>query len=261
MSDPAAIPVDDRGFLLGDGLFETLRVEGGAIRDWEAHGARLADGCATLGLPLPDPVALRAAADAALLGRNGRLALRLTVTAGSGGRGLDRPTEPALRILATAAPAAAPTGPTTLATVDIRRNERSPAARLKTLAYLDNILARRAAQIEGAQEAVMLNSRGEVACAAAGNLFWVAEGRLFTPALDCGVLAGITRGQVLRAARALGVEAVEARVRPRSLAAAEAVMVSNSLIGLRPAASLDGRPLPPHPLAAQLALAIETARS
>ena len=247
------VPLDDRGFTLGDGLFETLLVEDGRIAFWPEHLARLTAGCATLGLPAPDPQAMQAAATAALVDQPGRLALRLNVTAGSGGRGLDPPAEPALRIAAKAFPAPVAAGALTLATSTVRRNDGSPASRLKTLAYLDNVLARAEARAAGADEAVMLNTRGEVACAAAGNLFWIDRGRLFTPALDCGVLAGVIRARVIAAAAAQGVEVVEVRAGAEVLASADAVMVSNSLIGLRPVSALDGRSLAPHALTERLA--------
>ena len=251
MTDP--VPLDDRGFTLGDGLFETLLVEDGRIAFWPEHVARLTAGCGTLGLPAPDDHTLQAAAKEALAGQSGRLALRLNVTAGSGGRGLDRPAQPALRIVAKAFPAPAADGALTLATSTVRRNDGSPASRLKTLAYLDNVLARAEALSAGADEAVMLNTRGEVACAAAGNLFWIAAGRLFTPALECGVLAGVTRARAIKAAAVLGLEVVEVRAGAAALASAEAIFVSNSLIGLRTASALDGRRLSAHALVDQLA--------
>jgi len=256
MTPSDAIPSDDRGFTLGDGLFETLLVDGGPPQFWDEHLARLTAGCATLGLPAPEPAALAAAAEAALAGQFGRLALRLTVTAGSGGRGLDRPPAPALHIVATAAAAPRPQGPTTLALSTVRRNEGSPTSRLKTLAYLDNVLARAEARAAGADEAVMLNSRGELACAAAANLFWLEAGTLRTPALTCGVLGGIVRARVLAAAARLGVEVSEARVGPEALAAAEAVFVTNSLIGVRAVAALGAQRWAPHALVERLADAI-----
>ncbi|RYF87832.1 MAG: 4-amino-4-deoxychorismate lyase, partial [Caulobacteraceae bacterium] len=203
------VPHDDRGLLLGDGLFETILARGGVLEHWAAHLMRLTAGCATLGLPSPDgAMALRlceqAVADAGL----SRAAVRLTLTAGSGGRGLDRPAQAQLRLFATASASPPPTGPVDLVTVGVRRNEQSPASRLKTLSYLDNVLARREA---GGAEALMLNTAGQLACAAAANLFWSQGGRLLTPALDCGVLDGITRGAVIARARARGVPVEEVR--------------------------------------------------
>jgi branched-chain amino acid aminotransferase/4-amino-4-deoxychorismate lyase len=120
----------------------------------------------------------------------------------------------------------------------VRRNEQSPTAQLKTLAYLDNVLARREARLVGADEALMLNTRGELACAAAANLFWVAGERLVTPALACGVLPGIVRARVIAAARARRIPVEEVAAAPESLASAAAIFLTNSLIGLWRVAAL-----------------------
>ncbi|HYE43555.1 MAG TPA: aminotransferase class IV [Caulobacteraceae bacterium] len=254
------VPLDDRGLLLGDGLFETLLAVDGRLTDFDAHARRLDRGCAVLGLPAPGDDQLWQAAEAALetagLGQ-GRAAVRLTWTAGSGGRGLDRPEPPFPRLFAAAAAAPpAPAGPARLATAGVRRNADSPASRLKTLAYLDNVLARREAVAAGADEAVMLNTRGEVACAAAGNLFWFEGERLVTPALACGVLDGVVRGRVLAAARSMGMDVEEAAAGPARLAAATGVFLTNSLVGLRRGSRLDGRVVEPAPGLAALEAAL-----
>ena len=236
---------DDRGFTLGDGLFETLLAERGELRDLAAHLGRMAAGCAVMGLPAPDAAAaeaaLRGAVEDAGLGA-ARAAVRLTWTAGSGGRGLNRPETLTPHLVATAAPAPKPTTPARLALSRIRRNDGSPAAGLKSLAYLDNVLARREALAAGADEAIMLNTRGELACAAAANLFWISQGRLFTPDLGCGVLPGIVRARVIAAAAALGVAVEAVRTGPEILGSADGIFLTNSLIGLRQAVSLDGKP-------------------
>jgi len=252
------LPLDDRGLLLGDGLFETLLVIDGAPVWWDAHMARLRRGCAALRLPEPTEDEALAAARQALTAAEAspRAALRLTWTAGSGGRGLDRPPLLAPRLLASLAPAPRPTGLLRLATVSVRRNAGSPTSRHKTLAYLDNVLARREAQAAGADEAVMLNTDGDVACAAAANIFWVEDGELFTPALDCGVLDGLTRAAVMDRAAVLGVAVREVRAGRAVLGHAEAVFLTNSLIGLRPATTLDERPLKRPPLLDALAEAL-----
>src|SRR5262249_46281750 len=142
--------------------------------------------------------------------------------------------------LATAAASPERREPFRLATSGVRRNEGSPASRLKTLNYLDNVLARAEAKGQGADEALMLNNRSELACAAVANLFWIAGGTLFTPALDCGVLEGVVRGEVLAAAGKLGLPAREVRAGREALDGAEAIFLTNSLIGVAPVASLDG---------------------
>jgi branched-chain amino acid aminotransferase/4-amino-4-deoxychorismate lyase len=256
------IPHDDRGLLLGDGLFETLLALDGRLVWAEAHLDRLARGCAALGLPAPDRAAAMAAMDAALEGAGlttGRAAVRLTLTAGSGGRGLDRPAAPEPRLFASAAPASAAAAPARVIWSGVRRNEGSPASRLKTLSYLDSVLARAEATAAGADEALLLNGRGEAACAAAANLFWIREGRLFTPALDCGVLDGVTRDVVMAAARSAKVETVEVRAGPDDVVRADGAFLTNSLIGVRPISHLEGRAMPGSPLTLQLARAVERA--
>lgn len=240
-----AIPFDDRGLLLGEGLFETLLALDGEIRHLDAHLDRMASGCVVLGLPFD-----RAEAEGLcrrMIPATGRVALRLTLTGGSGGRGLDRPADLTPRLFARVAVVAPVTTPARAILSSVRRNEGSPASRLKTLSYVDSVLARTEAVAAGADEAVMLNNRGELVCGAAANLFWVSGGRLFTPALDCGVLPGITR------ARLLSAQAVEeVIVGPQALDKAEAVFLTNSLIGVRPVSRLGERAFEPHPLVERL---------
>jgi branched-chain amino acid aminotransferase/4-amino-4-deoxychorismate lyase len=239
----------DRGLLLADGLFETVLWRGGLI-DFAAHARRMQAGCDTLGLPAPQTPALEAAALAGVRAAgldSRRAAVRLTWTAGPGGRGLDRPQTLCPTLFASAAPSPAPTGPARLITSEIARNDRSPASRLKTLAYLDNVLARRAARRAGADAALMLNTAGEIACADAANLFWFEGEVLVTPALNCGVLEGIVRAGVIDRARAAGLEVRETRVGRAALDGPAGLFLTNSLIGLRRVSALDGRALPIDP--------------
>jgi branched-chain amino acid aminotransferase/4-amino-4-deoxychorismate lyase len=254
------IPFDDRGLTLGDGLFETLLAENGVLRDVDAHLQRLTAGCAVMGLPAPDRALagrlMIQALETAGLARD-RAAVRLTLTAGSGGRGLDRPSKIETRLFATASAYVRPAGPVTLATSAIRRNADSPVSRLKTLAYLDNVLARRAACMAGAEEALMLNTRGEIACASAANVFWISQGRIFTPSLDCGVLAGVLRRSVIEVAASQGVAVVETVAPVERLRDAEAIFLTNSLAGMREVAHWDGRAFEPSRLVEKLAALID----
>jgi branched-chain amino acid aminotransferase/4-amino-4-deoxychorismate lyase len=250
------IAADDRGFTLGDGLFETVLARDGELTLWDVHMARLARGCAVLALPAPDPSACLEAALAALAGAglgSGRAAVRLTWSAGPGGRGLDRPATLRPKLTVSAAPAPAAGRAARLHTATVRRNDGSPASGLKTLAYIDNVLARREAAGAGADEALMLNTRGELACAAAANLFWLAGRTLMTPALECGVLEGAVRGALMERARAAGWSVQAVRAGPEALETAEAAFLTNSLIGVAPVAGLDGRTFEPHPALAALA--------
>jgi len=251
----AGAPFDDRGLLLGDGLFETLLAKDGALVLIGDHVLRMQAGARALGLPEPDGAELTAAAKASLGSaglRSGRAAVRLTWTAGPGGRGLDRPAEMQPRLVASASASPQTTAPLRLALATTRRNEASATSRWKTLSYLDNVLARREAHAAGADEAVMLNTAGRLACAAAGNLFWIDSGRLFTPALACGALAGVMRSQVIAAAPGAGLELVEVAAAVDALEKAEGVFVTNSLMGVRAATGL-GRGRSPHPAIAALA--------
>lgn len=259
MSD--TIDVGDRGFTLGHGLFETVLWERGALAHWAAHELRLSRGCRDLDLPAPDPAALRAAAEAALAAAGGpeRAAVRLNWSAGPGDRGLDPPVDPRPRLTATASALGTPPGPARLVTARVRRNEHSPTSRLKSLSYLDNVLARAEARAAGGDEALMLNTGGDVACAAAANVFWLRHDEVFTPALECGVLDGIMRRQVLAACHDLGLPVHEVASNLGRVVGAP-MFLTNSLIGVRPVASLDGRDLSASPLTKAIAKAVSRGR-
>lgn len=251
------VPADDRGLLLGDGLFETVLFRAGEPVLWDAHLARLQRGCAVLGLSPPDPALLASEAALALAAaglQDARAAVRLTWTAGSGGRGLMRPQAPVPRLTVTAAPSPRLLGDAVVITASVRRNAASPSSRLKSLSYLDNVLARREAAAVGADEALMLNTDGRIAGASAANLFWIADGRLSTPSLAAGVLDGIMRGAVIAAARRLGAPVEEVLTGPP---VAEALFLTSSLIGIRRIARLDGGHVGSHPLLATLQRAVE----
>ncbi|WP_296596389.1 aminotransferase class IV [Phenylobacterium sp.] len=255
------IPLDDRGFLLGHGLFETVLWTGGRLEHWDDHLERLERGCRTLRLPPPERAAALAAAQAAVAAASApkRGAVRINWTAGAGGTGdLDPPAElrPGLTAMAWALGPAP--GPAKLVTAHVRRNDRSPTSRLKSLSCLDNVIARAEALESGADEALMLNTAGEVACAAAANVFWVRHEEVFTPDLDCGVLDGIMRRQVIAACHDLGLPVQEVYANLGRMAGAP-MFLTSSLSGVRPVASLDGRELPTSPLVAAIAKAVSRA--
>ena len=230
-----AIDPTDRGLLLGDGLFETLLALDGKVQRPLVHLARMGLGCAALGLPAPDQdEALTVMADALSTSglTHGRAAVRLNWTAGSGGRGLNRPLTLEPRLWATAAVSLKPERPARLMLASVRRNATSVTAHHKTLAYLDNVMARRDALAVGADEAVMLNQDGDLACAAASNLFWIEGTQLLTPDLSCGVLAGTERARVLAAAAEAGIEARPVQASAEALQKADGIFLTNSLNGL-----------------------------
>ncbi len=251
----------DRGLTLGDGLFDTSLARGGKIVLQDAHLRRLADGAKALAIPLEIDAAARALD--ALAGTIGNGAVRLTLTRGGGARGLRLPENPKPLLFGTAAPDRSELifAPLTLATSEIRRNETSPLSRLKTLAYLDAILANKTAQDKGADEALFLNTKGDVACAATGNLFALFDKRLVTPQLSDGVLPGIIRGFILNASQSLGLEAVEESLPLAEWQTADAIFLTNSLRLLAPCNALDRQSFgsATHPLVLKLQDVLRTA--
>ena len=244
IEDGDVLPADDRGLTLGDGLFETLLATDGALAHAALHFRRLAASAAALGLP-PPPEANRLEAVALeTLARNrldrGRAAVRLTLTAGRSARGLARDPSAAARLLITASPAPEAGTPVRLATASVRRNPASPASRHKTLSYIDSVMALREAHQAGADEAVMFNTRGRPASAAAANLVFRIDGKIVTPPLSEGVLAGTTRTRLLEALPEMG----ERRLTQAEARRADALVLTNVLRGIRPALSWDGRDLP-----------------
>ncbi|MBI3160179.1 MAG: aminotransferase class IV [Chloroflexi bacterium] len=238
----------DRGFLLGDGLFETLRTYQGTIAYVDEHLERLAQGAVVLHLPMPLPIsqlaeALQAVLDANQLSDQDSV-LRLTLTRGPGPRGLLPPSAPQPTLMITATPLEAPNYTPIRAVIAApRRNENSPLANIKSLNYLDNILARQQAHRQGAEEALLLNAKGNLASASAANLFIVADGILMTPPTNEGALPGITRSIVLECASALGIAVSTRPLAPADLLKAQEAFLTNTLIELRPLVEVDSRPI------------------
>ena len=244
--DSARVPFDlgDRGLLLGDGVFDTSLVLGGKMVWRQAHVDRLVSSAEVLGFAL-DTKRVEAAIDATLTHMtNG--ALRLTATRGVGPRGLAPPAEPKPTIFATHAPlrASALFAPLKLHVTTIRRNETSPTSRIKSLNYLDAILASREAMAAGCDETLFLNTRNRVACAGVGNIFALIGDQLVTPPVDDGAIPGIARAVLLDGCEDLGLEAVERGLTPEDLDGADDVLVCNSLRLLAPVVSIGRKTRP-----------------
>ncbi|GGF24756.1 2-keto-4-methylthiobutyrate aminotransferase [Aliidongia dinghuensis] len=241
VAGPAArIDPADRGFTLGDGLFETIRAEAGQAVGLDRHLARLRQGAALLGIPVAWADQAIGSAIERLLAELGlgSAAVRVTLTRGPAPRGVLPPAAPEPTLLITAGPLPGPAAPAhaVLAT-GTRRNEFSPLTRVKSLNFLDNVLARREAAERGADEALLLNTRGDLTEATIGNLFIEAGGQLVTPPVTDGVLPGVMRARLLEVCGA-----VERTIAPPDLFAADAALISNAL-GLRAIASVDRRPI------------------
>lgn len=257
---------DDRGLLLGDGLFETALVVEGRAEHLARHLARLTSSASILGITLPDALASTiASALGSLVAKEGgpsRGALRITVTRGPG-RGLTPPGgAPSLvlgfsglphRERGTCAPSAA------VRTVAAPRvDPRDPLAGHKTLSMMSRVHARRTARLSGGDAALLTTLDGDVCEADAANLFAVLDGNVVTPSLDRGVLPGITRARCLSTLSLAGRAAIERPITASELAGAGEIFLTSSLDGVRPVHDADGRQLgAPGPVARWLARCLE----
>jgi branched-chain amino acid aminotransferase len=242
---PISVDALDRGLTLGDGLFETIAVLNGMPGYLEAHLDRLDSGALELGIVLSRRAIERGIAELLRTLSADHAILRVTITRGPGARGLsaegDRPT-----LLITLAPWQRGTvyAPVRLATASIRRNQSSPASRLKSLSYVDNILAAREASKAGADDALLLNTEGRVACSTIANVFLIAGEKLITPPVSEGVLPGIIRSRVLALAPQVGLVPSERPIASAELLAGDAVFVTNSIRLVRPVIAIDGAARP-----------------
>ncbi|MGO1077632.1 aminotransferase class IV [Inquilinus sp. CA228] len=237
----ARIDPADRGFILGDGLFETIRVRDGAAVWLDRHLARLTEGSAVLGIPARFGDAALAEACAAVIAAEGIEAgvLRLTVSRGTGPRGVLPPAAPFPTVLVAGHAGLPPQGSVALVVArGTCRNQASPLSRVKSLNYLDAVLARREAAERGADDAVMLNTAGRVAETTIANLFARIDGAWVTPPVAEGALPGIMRAEVL--AR---LEAVERPLAVEDLRRAGALLLTNAL-SIRAVGRLEDRALP-----------------
>ena len=239
-----ALPLSDRGLLLGDGLFETVLLEEGRLQLLADHLERWRTSAELLGMAPPPPRSLILALVAEAGTRSGIRtgALRLNWSRGSGGRGLDLP-----------APAEAPaahrfwlqlsgTPPrfdavTTWISRQERRNAASRLSRCKSFAYTAQVQARREAHAAGAHDALLLSSHGQLCCGSAANLLVLHQGRWTTPPLASGCLPGVMRGRALCLGRAC-----EGPLEPSDLKTCEGALLINSL-GCRPIHRCDGTAL------------------
>lgn len=235
--EEARIDPTDRGFTLGDGLFETIAVRKSQPKRLDRHLARLAAGAEAL--RLDRPAELASAISTMIAANNLRDAvLRVTLSRGPSERGLALSLRPRPTLLISAAPWPPPSPPARaiIATVT-RRDPASPLTRLKTLCCLDAVLARAEAAERKADEALLLNPAGRIAEAAAANVFAVIADALVTPPVAEGALPGTMRAAILDAGLA-----AERPLTPADLAQAEEAFLSSSL-GLRPLIALEGRPI------------------
>lgn len=234
----ARIDPSDRGFTLGDGVFETIAVRRNAVRHLAAHLARLRSGANLLGIPLPgDDQHIANMIGAAITGNNlTEGVVRLTLTRGPGARGLATPTRPTPTLVISVAPLPPPAEPAKVVIAKMtRRNEHSPLSRIKHTSYLDNILARREAEAVGADDALLLNTVGNVSESTVANIFVLVDGYMLTPPIADGALPGIMRLEAIKLTKA-----EERTVSVDMLMRGSEVFLTNAL-GVRPVTHIDGK--------------------
>ncbi len=239
----ATVSVFDHGLVVGDGVFETVKVTGGVPFALTRHLDRLRGSARGLGLDAPDTDRIRAGV-AALLAESGqpdRARLRITVTAGRSTLGSERAAGPLTVIIAL--------GELTrwgascdVITMPWPRNEHSAIVGLKTTSYAENVLALTYARERGGGEAVFGNIAGNLCEGTGTNVFVVTGGRLITPPLSAGCLAGVTRDLVIEWAGA-----AEEDLSIGALAAAEEAFLTGTTRDVQPIRSVDGVPLPAAP--------------
>ena len=256
-ADALRISPLDHGLLVGDGVFETMRVYSGTPFAWTRHFERLQRSATGLGLPLPATAGLRDLADA-VIAANGLMdaRLRITVTGGPAPLGSERAdVEPTIVIAASALTPWPPTAD--VVTVRWTRNERAATVGLKTISYADNVRALAFAHEHGASEAIFGNTRDELCEATGSNVFIVRDGHLVTPPEDSGCLLGVTRALVLELARDLGLDPVEGAVALGALANADEAFLTSTTREVQGIAHVDGvdLPLAPGPVTSTLAAA------
>ncbi len=235
----ARVDVLDHGFTVADGVFETLKATPRGAFALTRHLRRLRESAAALALPEPDDAIVRLAVEEVLrgadLGEHGLGRLRITYTAGAGPLGSDRgDAEPTLVVALT------PTAPwpatTTLATVPWTRNERSAVAGVKSTSYAENVVALKRAHDLGASEAVLANTGGELCEGTGSNVLVVVDGRVLTPPLSSGCLAGITRELAI-----LWFDVAEETLPYEVLASADEVLITSSTRDIHPVVRVDDR--------------------
>ncbi|HUP88609.1 MAG TPA: aminotransferase class IV [Longimicrobiales bacterium] len=249
--DVASIPINDRGFLLADGVFETARLVGGKYFRLKQHLDRLRESAAQLQLMVPsDHELIRIFHEIAMRNALREASLRITITRGSGGRGLDTKGAGPQTVLVTMAPMAADWPERaqlgwTLVTAKTRRpSPESVPAQLKALGRAYSILAHLEAEAAGADDALLLSADGFIAEGPTWNFFWRRGMTIRTAALDLGVLEGVTRSILLSLAAERGYKIEEGRWAREELDGADEAFASMTSTGVVPIRSLDGKPFP-----------------
>jgi branched-chain amino acid aminotransferase len=261
--EDAKISVYDHGLLYGDGVFEGIRVYGGRVFRLDEHLQRLWNSAKAIWLQIPisrEEMA-QAVRETVQVNQIQDGYVRLVVTRGAGSLGLDpnKTSHPQVIIIADMIamyPAEYYENGLQIVTVSTVRNH--PAAlspRIKSLNYLNNILAKIEGLQAGCVEALMLNHKGEVSECTGDNIFLVSKGTLLTPSIESGILEGVTRGVVLELAAQAGIPTRETPLTKHDVYIADEVFLTGSAAEIVPVVKVDSRPIgdgKPGPMTRQL---------
>ncbi len=248
-ADQAPVSVFDRGFLYGDGLFETMRVAHRRPFRWPLHWDRFQRGLRALRLSCPYSEAQILAALESLVESHGYpdAIARLAVSRGVGQRGYSPKGASSPTVVLTLAPfpEAQRTDPVgwKLMTSSLRLPPGNPLSAVKTSNKLLQVMARAEAEESGAEEALLLNTDGRIAEGTSGTLFWIRSGSLYTPPLSDGGLAGVSRLTLQDLAEGMQLPCREASITPAELHQADGVFLTLSTYGVAEAVELDGQVL------------------
>jgi branched-chain amino acid aminotransferase len=249
--EDAKISVYDHGLLYGDGVFEGIRSYGGRVFRLQQHLDRLYESARAIRLEIPMTKEALAAAVIETLKVNGISDgyIRLVITRGAGYLGLDpRKTSNPQVIIITDHIELYPAelyekGLSIITASTIRTHPNAVSPRIKSLNYLNNILAKIEAVDAGAPEALMLNTKGEVAECTGDNIFLLRHGTLTTPPTDAGILEGITRGAVMELALQAGHSVREAALTRHDVYTADECFLTGTAAEVIPVVKCDGRPI------------------
>jgi branched-chain amino acid aminotransferase len=265
--EDAVVSVFDHGFLYGDGVYETIRSYGPRIFMREEHLSRLFRSAAEIGLTIPIPMKnwgdiLQEAMTRNEVGTDLRDAyLRITVSRGTGGIGLDPALCSSPTVVVLAKPLVPPasqlyeTGVNVIVASTRRNLPGALSPQIKTTNFLNNIQAKREAIAAGAFDSILLNWEQYLTECTISNLFFVMDGKLRTPAPECGLLDGITRMMVIRLAEELNIHVEEGRYTVDQLYRATECFLTNTSMEIMPVTSVDRRPVgdgKPGPLTLKL---------
>ncbi|MEK7707873.1 MAG: aminotransferase class IV [Verrucomicrobiota bacterium] len=250
----AVVPVNDRGFMYGDGLFETMRVFNGKAFRMAQHLERMVRGANYLRIQLPfTPKELQQFAGQ-LIEKNKMpdAVLRVTLTRGPGARGY-APKNTGTPTVVMTMHEIAPVDPANLprwnlVTSSFQIPASDPLASFKTTNKLLQIAASAEAEAKDADDALFINTNGEVTETASANLFWIYHDKICTTPTGRGALPGITRAVVLEICQVLGLQTNKRVIKREALKNAEAIFLSQSALGLVSIVNLDGEPVLESPL-------------